>query len=301
MLGARKIGLPNVYPLVTTALVVAFGATVWSGEKWAPPTASVLAWLALAVAVAAYGLEVRRDPVTAARPALVVSLFWAIFGGGGAAAGAMPFIAPVAAVALFASPAVAAIAWSAWMQWGREGYPNPIRTTFGTHAGEEAGVQLAVAAPESMRTGEIGRLDVYLQNAWDSPRKAVFTVDVVGYARSKVPSPLEVELEPLAAVVVSVPFVVEESERATVDVWSVIEVKGAGGRRRRLWRAPWRAGKPRRAFTPAQAAALARGVAGGIPVRLTVTGPRVPGPPLPEPSMRVIWSAPATRVSMARE
>lgn len=50
------------------------------------------------------------------------------------------------------------------------------------------------------------------------------SVDVIGYARSSVPPALEVELEPLAAAVVSLPFVVEGSERPTVDVWSVIEV-----------------------------------------------------------------------------
>lgn len=210
-------------------------------------------------------------------------------------------MSPVVAVTLYALPALAAIAWIAWMQWGRERYPNPIRSTFGTHAGEERGVQMAVATPESIRTGEVGRIDVYLQNTWDSPRTAVVSVDVLGYARSTVPPALDVELGPLEAAVLSVPFVVEESERPTVEVWTAIAVTGAGGRRRRLWRAPWRAGQSRRALMGAQAAALARGVAGGIPARLTVTGARAPVPALPASSLCVIWPTAGTIASMARE
>jgi hypothetical protein len=297
----RKRGLPNLYPVVAIALVGAFGAAVWSGEKWAPPSVSVAAWLALLVAIAAYGLEVRRDPSTAARLALVVTLFVAIFGGGGAVAETTPFASPVLAVVLYAVPAVVVIAWAVWMQWGREPYPNPIRSKFGTHAGEERGVQMAVAAPDLVRTGEVGQLDVYLQNTWDSPRTASVTVNVIGYARSSAPPAIEVALEPLATVVVRVPFVVEESESPWVDVWAAIAVDGTGGRRRRLWRAPWRAGRPRRAFTGTQAAALARGTGGGIPSRVSVAGAPAGAPPLPLVSSRTVWSLLGSSASMVRE
>jgi hypothetical protein len=292
--------VPNLYPVVVIGLVAAFGFAVWSGLKYAPPFASEASWLALVGAVAAYALELRKDPVLASRLVLILALFWAIFGGGGAVAGLTPFLSPILAATMFAVPALIAIAWTVWMQWGRERFPNPIRSEFGTRAGEERGVQMAVAAPDAIRTGEVGRLDVYLQNAWDSPRAAVIRVDVMGYARSRVPPAIEVALDPLVAVVVSVPFVVEEAESPWIDVTATLAVSGAGGRRRRLWQAPRRAGRLRHARTNAEAAAMARGTAGGIPSRVAISGPPAHSPALPPALTRTIWSVPERPAGMVR-
>jgi hypothetical protein len=274
--------MPNLYPAVAVGLVVALASATWAGEKQASPLASIASWLALLCAVASYVLELRRDPVTAAKLALVLSLFVAIFGVGGVVAGASATDSPVTTVVFLAAPAVVVIGWIAWMQWGRERSPNPIRSKFGANAGEERGVQMAVAAPHAIRTGEVTGIDVYVQNAWDSPRTALVTVGVLGHARSVAPPAVEVPLDPLATVVVSVPFAVTESEDSCVKVAAVLVVKGAGGRRRRLWRAPFSAGLLRRARSNEEAAALSRGLLGGMSSRVSVAGAPARAPELPQ-------------------
>jgi hypothetical protein len=192
-------------------------------------------------------------------------------------------------MSLLAAPAFVVVAFIGRMQWGAEAYPNPIRQRFGTNAGEERGVQLAVVAPGSIRTGEIGVLEAYVQNTWDAPRSVVLTVAGKGLWRARYPAPIEVSLEPLTTMALSIPFAIEETETPKIRLVTHIAVSGTGGRRRRLWRAPWKAGRLRRAFTPMQAAAIDRESAGGISTPIAVQGPRVDPPALPAASTRVIW------------